>query len=164
MIAAMDRTAHPGLTTAEAGQRLQAFGKNEVSEARHRPISLLLRRFWGPIPWMLEVTLILQLVLGKFSDALIVALLLIVNAVIGFAFEWRALRSLALLQQKLRIQARVLRDGEWRLIAAQELVPGDVIRLRAGDLIPADATLIDGAIAVDQSSLTGEADLVEVEG
>ena len=164
MIAAMDRTAHPGLTTAEAGQRLQAFGKNEVSEARHRPISLLLRRFWGPIPWMLEVTLILQLVLGKFTDALIVALLLIVNAVIGFAFEWRALRSLALLQQKLRIQARVLRDGEWRLIAAQELVPGDVIRLRAGDLIPADATLIDGAIAVDQSSLTGEADLVEVEG
>jgi len=164
MIASIDRVAHPGLTTAEAGHRLQKFGMNQVAEERRRPIRLFLRRFWGPIPWMLEITLLLQLALGKFTDAFIVALLLVVNAVIGFAFELRAQRSLALLQQRLRIQARVLRDGEWTLIPAQELAPGDVIRLRAGDLIPADATLLDGALSVDQSSLTGEADLIELAG
>lgn len=162
MITTIDRTLHPGLTTAEAEQRLHTVGPNQVSEERRHPAVAFLLRFWGPIPWMLEATVLLQLALGKFADAALITLLLIVNATIGFTFEQKAERSLTLLQQQLRIQARVLRDGEWALIPAQELVPGDVVRLRAGDLIPADARLIDGAISADQSSLTGETDLVEI--
>ncbi len=155
------KVSHPGLTTAEAARRLQEYGANQIAEERRHPVIAFLRKFWGVIPWMLEITIILQLALGKFANALIIVVLLVVNAVIGFSFERKAQRSLALLQQRLQIQARALRDGEWRLILAQELVPGDVIRLRAGDLIPADARLIDGALAVDQSSLTGEAKLIE---
>lgn len=162
MIATIGKNVHPGLTTAEAGERLRTYGANQVSEERHHPAIAFLLRFWGPVPWMLEITVLLQLMLGKYTDAVLITILLIVNATIGFVFEQRAERSLALLQQQLRIQARVLRDGEWRLIPSQELVPGDVVRLRAGDLIPADARLIDGSISADQSSLTGEADLVDI--
>jgi H+-transporting ATPase len=162
MISQINSMSHSGLTTAEAVRRLQAYGMNQIAEEGRHPAIAFLRKFWGVIPWMLEITLILQFALGKFIDALIILVLLIVNAVIGFAFERKAQRSLALLQQQLQIQARVLRDGEWKLIPAQELVPGDIIRLRAGDLTPADVCLIDGAIAVDQSSLTGETELIEI--
>lgn len=162
MIAQANLAAHPGLTTTEAISRLQKYGMNQISESQRHPLVGFLLKFWGVIPWMLEITMILQFALGKFTDALIIAVLLIVNAIIGFAFERKAQRSLALLQQKLQMEARVLRDGEWKLIRSQELVPGDVTRLRAGDLVPADARLIDGAIAVDQSSLTGETELIEI--
>lgn len=162
MISPINRMSDLGLTTAEAMRRLQIYGINQIAEERRHPVIAFLRKFWGAIPGMLEVTMILQFALGKLTDALIIIVLLIVNAVIGFSFERKAQRSLALLQQQLRIQARVLRDGEWKLILSQELVPGDVIRLRAGDLIPADVCLIDGAIAVDQSSLTGETELIEI--
>lgn len=162
MLTQINRTAYPGLTTTEAERRLHEYGINQISEDHHHPVIIFLLKFWGVIPWMLEVTMILQFALGKLTDAIIIGVLLIVNAVIGFSFERKAQRSLVLLQQQLRIQARVLRDGEWKLVLSQELVPGDVIRLRAGDLIPADARLIDGAIAVDQSSLTGETELIEI--
>ncbi len=162
MIAHIDTVSHPGLTTTEAENRLQKYGMNQVSEKHQHPAIVFLRRFWGPVPWMLEVTMLLQLALGKFAEALIIIVLLIVNAAIGFSFEQKAQRSLALLQEQLRIQVRVLRDGKWKLILSQELVPGDVIRLRAGDLIPADARLLNGTIAVDQSSLTGETALIEI--
>jgi H+-transporting ATPase len=162
MVSQISKISHPGLTTAEAARRLQAYGANQIAEERRHPVTAFLRRFWGVIPWMLEITLLLQFALGKFTDAFIIIALLIVNAVIGFSFEWKAQRSLALLQQQLRIDTRVLRDGEWKLIPSQELVPGDIIRLRAGDLIPADVRLINGTIAVDQSSLTGETELIEI--
>lgn len=162
MITGLTNTSHLGLTTLEAQQRLQEYGMNQISEARRHPLMGFLFKFWGPIPWMLEVTMILQFALGKHTEALIIAVLLVVNAVISFSFERKAMRSLALLQQQLQVQTRVLRDGEWQMILAHELVPGDIIRLRAGDLVPADARLLDGALAVDQSSLTGESDLVEV--
>lgn len=162
MISQIDVTTYPGLTTAEAARRLQEYGLNEISEEPPHPVRAFLLKFWGPIPWMLEVTLFLQLALGKFTDALIIVVLLSVNAIIGFSVERKAQRSLALLQQQLRIQVRVLRDGEWKLLRSEELVPGDIIRLRAGDLIPADVYLLDGAIAVDQSSLTGETELIDI--
>ena len=162
MVSQISNISPPGLTTAEAARRLQVYGMNQIAQGRRHPVIAFLRRFWGVIPWMLEITLLLQFALGKLTDAFIIIALLIINAVIGFSFERKAQRSLALLQQQLRIQARVLRDGEWKLIPSQELVPGDVIRLRAGDLIPADVCLIDGAVAVDQSSLTGETELIEI--
>lgn len=161
MISQINRTSYSGLTTAEAVRRLQEYGLNQIAEKRRHPVVAFLLKFWGAIPWMLEATILLQLALGKLTDALIIAVLLIVNAIIGFSFEQKAQRSLALLQQRLQMEARVLRDSEWKLIHSQELVPGDVIRLRAGDLVPADARLLDGAIAVDQSSLTGETGLIE---
>lgn len=162
MITGLTETAYSGLSTLEARQRLQHYGMNQISEARNQPIMAFLLKFAGPIPWLLEIAVILQFTLNKRTEAYIILILLCVNAVISFSFERKAQRSLSLLQQQLRIQTRVLRDGAWQIITAHELVPGDVIRLRAGDLVPADARLIDGAIAVDQSSLTGETDLVEL--
>ncbi len=155
--------AYTGLTSSEAERRLAKYGENLVPEDHRNPLVIYLSKFWGPIPWMLEATMVLQFVLGKYSDALIILALLVVNTLISFSYEQKAQHALDLLQQKLRIQARVLRDGAWKIILAQELAPGDVILLRAGDLVPADAMIKDGSIAVDQSSLTGESALVEIE-
>lgn len=152
-----------GLTRDEVERRQHEYGLNRIAEKPSRPLRLFLSKFWGPIPWMLEATIVLQLMLGKTVDCFIIVVLLLVNAVIGFSFERRARGALALLKGKLRIQSRALRDGKWKLIPAQELVPGDVVRLRMGGIIPADALLLDGEIAVDQSSLTGESGLVELE-
>ncbi|MBX3063767.1 MAG: plasma-membrane proton-efflux P-type ATPase [Anaerolineae bacterium] len=152
-----------GLTNEEVQERLHKFGRNQIVEETLNPIKVFLSKFWGPIPCLLEITLLLQLVLGKTVDALIIMAMLIVNAVISYSSERRAQNSLAALQQRLTIQARTLRDGDWQLIAAQELVPDDIVRLRVGDIVPADALLMDGHIAVDQSMLTGESELVEVQ-
>ena len=151
-----------GLDGAEAARRLARFGYNEVVE---KPVSLwwlMLKKFWAPVPWMLEATVALQLALGKRDEAIIIAVLLVFNAVLGFVQESRANRALALLKQRLEIQARVLRDGRWQLLAARELVPGDRVHLRMGDLVPADILLVDGNLLLDQSVLTGEALPVEV--
>lgn len=156
-----DTALQTGLTTAEVTRRLAEYGLNDVAETQRHWARAFLARFWGPIPWMLEITLILQFALGKLVDASIIAGVLVINAAIGFAFERKAQRSLAALREQLQIHARVLRDGAWTLVESQGLVPGDVIRLRAGDVIPADVSLLNGAIAVDQSSLTGETTLIE---
>ncbi|GAO35613.1 pirin [Sulfuricella sp. T08] len=153
--------ALPGLTSGEAAARLKQYGPNAVAEERPHPWLALLRKFWAPVPWMLEVTIILQLVLGKADEALIIAILLVFNAVLSFIQEGRANNALALLKNRLAVQARTLRDGHWQLMAAQELVPGDVIHLRMGDLSPADIHLLDGQIQLDQSALTGESLPVE---
>ena len=150
-----------GLSGAEARQRLLAYGPNMVEEDRPRPWLLLLRKFWAPVPWMLEATIGLQLFLGKTGEAAIIAVLLVFNAVLGFAQEHRANNALALLKKRLSIQVRVLRDGIWQAAPAQDLVPGDVVHLRMGDLAPADIRLLDGQVLVDQSALTGESLPVE---
>ena len=111
---------------------------------------------------MLEATLLLELVLGKYTQAVIIAVLLVLNAVLSFLQERRASNALQLLRQHLTVQARVLRDGRWQLVLAQDLVPGDVVHVRMGDLAPADVLLRDGQILVDQSALTGESAPVEV--
>lgn len=145
-----------GLSSGEAARWLAQFGPNEVAEERPHPVLALLRKFWSPVPWMLEVTIILQLALGKPDEAAVIAVLLVVNAVLGFLQEGRANKALALLRQRLDIQARVLRDGRWQLVPARNLVPGDAVHLRMGDLVPADLRLVEGQVQVDQSGLTGE--------
>ncbi len=150
-----------GLTSAEARQRLIKHGPNMVAEDRPHSWLLFLKKFWAPVPWMLEATIALQFVLGKASEAGIIAILLVFNAVLGFAQEHRANNALALLKKRLAIQVRVLRDKVWQQLAAQELVPGDVVHLRMGDLAPADIRLLDGQVLLDQSALTGESLPVE---
>ena len=156
-----EATALQGLTSAEARQRLAKYGPNMVAEDHPHPWLLLLRKFWAPVPWMLEATIALQFVLGKPSEAAIITVLLVFNAVLGFAQENRANNALALLKKRLAIQVRVLRDNVWQQMAAQELVPGDVVHLRMGDLAPADIRLLDGQTLLDQSALTGESLPVE---
>ncbi len=150
-----------GLTSAEAAERLERYGPNMATEERRRPLLGLLGKFWAPVPWMLEATIILELLLGHYAEAEIIGLLLVVNAILSFVQEGRAHNALALLRQRLTIQARVLRDGQWQLRPAQELVPGDVVHLRMGDLVPADLRVASGQVLVDQSALTGESVPVE---
>ena len=150
-----------GLSSAEAQRRLLQYGPNAVAEERSHPIRALLRRLWGPIPWMLEATILLQLLLGKSGEAAIIAALLLFNAGISFVEEGRADRAITLLRSRLVIRARALRDGEWQLVPAATLVPGDLVHLRMGDLSPADMRLLDGDLLLDQSALTGESVPVE---
>ncbi|MEJ2398180.1 MAG: plasma-membrane proton-efflux P-type ATPase [Gammaproteobacteria bacterium] len=162
----MDRASNhtpnaKGLTSAEAAQRLAAEGPNAVSEEQPHPLRVLLQKFWAPVPWMLEATIVLQLALGKAHEAAIISFLLIFNVVLAFVQEGRANRALALLKQRLSVQARVYRDDHWKVIPARELVSGDVVHLRMGDLAPADIRLLDGNVLLDQSALTGESLPVE---
>lgn len=153
-----------GLTSAVAQQRLLKFGRNYVAEKRPQRFILLLRKFWAPIPWMLEATIILQLIIGKIEEAIIITLLLIFNSLLSFFQEERANKTLALLKKHLAINVRVLRDNQWQLIAAENLVPDDIIHLRMGDISPADVRIISGTALLDQSALTGESLPVESYG
>ena len=151
-----------GLTEQEAAARLKQFGPNAIPEQKPHPIRALLLKFWGPVPWMLEVTFILEMSLHKPVESIIIALLLIGNAILGFVQEGRAQAALEILRHRLEINARVIRDGKWLLKPARELVPGDCIYLRMGDMVPADARLVQGHIEVDQSALTGESVPIEL--
>lgn len=150
-----------GLTSEEAARRFAQLGPNQLAEDKPHPLLALLHKFWSPVPWMLEITIILQLALGKPDEAGVIAVLLVVNAVMGLIQEGRASKALALLRQRLNVQARVLRDGRWQSLPARELVPGDTVHVRMGDLVPADLKLAEGQAQLDQSSLTGESLPVE---
>ncbi|WP_207264447.1 plasma-membrane proton-efflux P-type ATPase [Desulfovibrio sp. Huiquan2017] len=146
-----------GLDAAEAARRLAKFGPNALEEHRVSPLMQFLGYFWGPIPWMIEVAAILSLAVRHWADFVIILALLVFNAVVGFWQEYQAGNAVDALRSKLALKGRVLRDGEWRSVDARDLVPGDVIRLRMGDIIPADCRLVDGDfLSVDQSALTGE--------
>ncbi len=146
-----------GLSQAEAQKRLIQYGPNEIKEEKTNPILKFLSYFWGPIPWMIEVAVILSAVVGHWEDFGIILFLLVCNAVVGFWEERQAGNAIDALKARLAIKARVKRDGKWINPAARELVPGDVIRLRLGDIVPADARLLEGdEVSVDQSALTGE--------
>ena len=170
----MDATAHDtepltgtpatlpeGLDNAEAQRLLRTYGPNTVAQARPHPWRAFLGRFVAPIPLLLLITLGLEIMLGKPAEAVIVAALLLFNAALSTVQEHRAQHALALLRQRLTVRARVRRDGQWQLLPADVLVPGDVVHLRIGDLIPADVRLADGPLLVDQAALTGEALPVE---
>ena len=145
------------LTQAEATKRLAQYGPNELEEKKTNLILKFLSYFWGPIPWMIEIAVILSALARHWPDFFIILVLLLSNAVVGFWEEKQAGDAIAALKAKLAIKARVRRDGKWVNPAARELVPGDVIRLRLGDIVPADARLLDGdEISLDQSALTGE--------
>ena len=146
-----------GLTQAEAAKRLTQYGPNEIEEEKTNPLLKFLSYFWGPIPWMIEAAVILSGVVRHWPDFGIILVLLVANAVVGFWEERQASNAIAALKAKLAINARVKRDGNWITPAARELVPGDVIRLRLGDIVPADARLLEGdPVQVDESALTGE--------
>jgi len=146
-----------GLSQAEAQKRLMQYGPNEIEEKKSNPFLKFLTYFWGPIPWMIEGAVILSGVVGHWEDFSIILLLLVSNAVVGFWEEHQAGNAIAALKAKLAIKARVKRDGKWIAPAARELVPGDIIRLRLGDIVPADVRLLAGnPVEVDQSVLTGE--------
>ncbi len=151
-----------GLTEAEAAQRLRKQGPNRVSEAKRRPVMAFVAKFSGPVPWMLEATLVLEAALHKWIETAVVFVLIALNAVLSFVQEHRARSALALLRQRLAVMARVVRDGRWTRVDAEGIVPGDVLRLRMGDFVPADLRVIDGDLLVDASSLTGESAPVEV--
>ena len=146
-----------GLTQVEAQKRLAQYGPNEIEEATTSPLLALLTYFWGPIPWMIETAVVLSGVLRHWADFLIIVVLLVANAGVGFWEEHQAGKAIAALKAQLAIKARVKRDGKWGTPASRELVPGDLIRVRLGDIVPADARLLAGdPVEVDQSALTGE--------
>lgn len=150
-------SSQDGLRQAEAQKRLAEYGPNEIEEKQVSPFLKFLTYFWGPIPWMIEVAVILSAIDRHWPDFAIILLLLLANAVVGFWEEHQAGNAIAALKARLAIKARVKRDGKWTTPAARELVPGDVIRVRLGDIVPADARLLEGdPIEVDQSALTGE--------
>ncbi len=156
------KTSKDGLTQAEAERRFTQYGPNEIEEKKMNPILKFLSYFWGPIPWMIEIAVILSAVVQHWPDFFIILVLLISNALVGFWEEHAAGNAIAALKAKLAIKTKVKRDGKWINPSARELVPGDVIRIRLGDIVPADARLLEGdPIELDQSALTGESLPVE---
>ena len=153
----------PGLTSTEAQARLKQFGPNAVVEDRQHPVRNFLKRFWAPIPWLLEASIIIQLFLGENVEAAVIGALLILNALLSWFQEGRAQKALALLRRQLQVQARVRRDNAWTTLPAEELVPGDVVHLRQGSIVPADVRVDEGSLLADQSALTGESAAVSVE-
>ena len=151
-----------GLSTVEAQARLREYGPNVVPEEKPNRFLVYFAKFWGPVPWMLELIIVLELTTRHTTQAAIIALLLILNATIAFLQENTAQNALVMLRKKLVVRARVLRDRIWQLLSAEELVPGDVIHLRMGDFIPADVRLIEGQISIDQSALTGETSEIDL--
>jgi H+-transporting ATPase len=146
-----------GLSSSEAIVRLKKYGANEIPEKKVNPVLKLLRYFWGPIPWMIEIAAVLSVLVRHWADFGIILALLLVNAAVGFWEEYKAGNTIAALKAKLALKAKVKRDNAWNTIPARELVPGDITRLRIGDIVPADARLLDGdPVQVDQSALTGE--------
>lgn len=157
----LDVNPETGLTRTEVDTRRQAHGYNEVTEQKTHPVRMFLGKFWGVSAWMLELIMVLSAILGKTSDLVVVSALLVVNAVLGFMQERRAAGVVETLRRRLQVSARVLREGSWHAIPARELVPGDIVRVRPGDIIPADVKLLAGALSVDQSALTGESQDVD---
>ena len=150
-----------GLEAQEVQKRLVKYGYNEIPEKKVSFLVRLGKRFWGIVPWMLEATAVITWLLGKYPQTLVIVFLLLFNAAMSLWREKRARSAMTALKQRLRIQSRVKRGGKWSVVPARELVPGDVVRIRAGDLLPADVKIIDGSFGVDQSALTGESITVE---
>jgi len=153
---AIETAALRGLTTEEATRRLRQFGPNTVAAAKAHPLLEFLGKFWAPVPWMLEMTISLELLLGKHTEAIIIGALLVFNVSLSLFQERKAQNALALLRKRLPVKARVLRGAQWQVVDAQEVVPGDAMHLRMGDLVPADVCIADGQVLLDQSALTGE--------
>jgi H+-transporting ATPase len=155
-------SSEKGLSSDDAEKRLQEYGANEITEKKVNPILKFLGYFWGPIPWMIEAAVVMSALIQHWPDFGIILMLLMLNAVVGFWQENKADNAIELLKQKLAPEARVLRDGKWVKKQAREIVPGDIVRVRLGDIVPADAKLTNGDyIQADESALTGESLPVE---
>ena len=155
-IAVPTNNATNGLTSDEARNRLEKSGPNSMPDTALHPLRRALTKFWTPIPWMLEAAILLELVLGKFVEAGIIAVLLVFNAALGFFQEGRAQATLAALKKRLALTASVRRDGIWKNLPAADLVPGDMVKLSLGGVVAADVKLTEGSVLLDQSMLTGE--------
>ncbi len=145
-----------GLSAEEVRERQKIYGFNEIPEEKRNPFVAFGKKFWGPSAWILEVAAILSYILGRILDFYVIISLIILNAIISWSQEQKANKALELLKSKLQVQARALRNKKWSLISAKELVPGDIVRIRGGDFVPADIKIINGEAEVDQSALTGE--------
>lgn len=145
-----------GLSESDAGKRLEIFGYNEIVEEKKNPFLEFLLRYWGPMPWLLELAMGLSFILRHYLEGIIIFVLLTVNAVIGYVHSRGSQKAVELLNKKLAIKAKVLRDGKWVMKEAKEIVPGDTIAVGLGDIVPADAKIISGELSIDQSALTGE--------
>ena len=150
-----------GLTIDEARSRLAKFGPNAMPDTGARPLRMAMEKFWAPVPWMLEAAIVLELVLGKYVEAAIIAILLVFNAALGLFQESRAQATLAALKSRLALTASVKRDGVWKTAPATELVPGDLVKLSLGGVVAADVKLTGGEVLLDQSMLTGESVPIE---
>ncbi len=152
-----------GLTAEEAKRRLDKVGPNTISEVTQHPVKRAVQKLWAPVPWMLETAILLQISLGDYVEASVVALLLIFNAALGYFQESRAQATLDALKSRLALVASVRRDGNWTTVPAGMLVPDDLLKLSLGSVVAADVRLIEGSILVDQSMLTGESLPIEAE-
>ncbi len=150
-----------GLNQNEVSKRLTYFGRNAIEEKKKNSFLQFIRRFWGPMPWLLELAMALSIFLGHEIEAIIIFVLLTINAVIGFMHSLGSQKAVELLKQRLAIRAKALRDGEWKLVESSEIVPGDIIVVKLGDIIPADAKIISGELSIDESAITGESLPVE---
>jgi H+-transporting ATPase len=145
-----------GFNDADLQVKRKQYGYNEIPQKQVGPVMGTLKRMWGPIPWLLEAAMIFELFMGKGVQAAVVFLLLIFSAVIGEIQEKRARKAIGYLHQQLQISVRTLRNGTWQTIPSRELVPGDIIHARVGDIVPADIEIITGTVSVNESALTGE--------
>jgi H+-transporting ATPase len=153
-----------GLTTQQAQELLRRYGPNAIPLEKRSALRELAMRLWGPVPWLLETTLVLTLLTRRYADSIAIGFLLSFNAVVATFQEGKARSAVDLLRARVVVRARVMRDGSWSIISSEQLVPGDAIHLGTGDIVPADVTLSDGSIAVDQSVLTGESALRTASG
>lgn len=151
-----------GLSEKEAANRIEYFGSNEIKETKKNPVLNFLKRYWGPMPWLLEFAMVLTLILKHYTEGIIIFVLLTINAVIGFLQSQSSRKAVELLKKQLEIKAKVLRDGSWVLKDAKDIVPGDILTIKLGDLVPADAFVIKGEVSLDASALTGESLPVDV--
>lgn len=144
-----------GLSSKDAKKRLEEYGSNEIPEEKVNPFIKFLKYFWGPMPWLIEIAVILSAIIQHYADLAIISTLLVLNALVGFWQEHKADNAIELLKEKLALKARVLRDGEWKDVSAKTLVPGDIIYISSGDIVPADSKIMD-QVSADESALTGE--------
>ena len=161
MPAAIDVRIPTGLTSEEVHSRLEKFGPNAVPDTALHPLRRALIQLWEPVPWMLEAAIVLEIVLGKYIEAGVIALLLAFNAALGFLQEGRAQATLDALKSRLALNASVRRDNAWATVPASGLVPGDIVKLSLGAVVAADVRLTEGEILLDQSMLTGESVPIE---
>ena len=152
----VQKTAPSGLTSDVASGRLQKDGPNAMPDTSAHPFREAVAKFWAPVPWLLEASIVLQVVLHKYLEALIIAGLLVFNAALAYFQEGRAQATLKALKSRLAMNASVLRDGAWKTVQATELVRGDLVKLSLGGVVAADVHLVGGSVLLDQSMLTGE--------
>jgi H+-transporting ATPase len=145
-----------GLNDVDVQTKREQYGYNEILEKQVGPVMGALKRMWGPVPWLLEAAMIFELILGKGIQAVTIFLLLVFSAVTGEIQEERAKKAIGYLRRQLQISVRALRNGTWQTISSRELVPGDIVHLKIGDIVPADVEIILGTVSVNESAVTGE--------